>query len=91
MSVISTKSIAQAAVLIAAGQTATGGAIFSQSLPLMEGVLKAMFASKLKTALVLAVLPSLMVLGGGIATYRTLAAGQVGADATGTACRNQVR
>jgi RNA polymerase sigma factor (sigma-70 family) len=84
MSAIGIKSTAQAAVLIAAGQSATGEAIFSQSLVLMEGVLKAMVASKLRTAMVLALVPLFMILGGGVATYRTLASGRAPDDAAGS-------
>jgi RNA polymerase sigma factor (sigma-70 family) len=71
----------KAATLLAAGQTAATGAMSAQVAALTEGVVRAMFLSKLKiigAAVLLA--GTVVALGGGLATYQ-LTAGQGSADA----------
>jgi hypothetical protein len=64
----------KAATMLAAGQTATG-ANSAQVAALTEGVVSAMFLSKLKLPVALLVIASLFAFGGGVAWYEA-AAGQ---------------
>jgi RNA polymerase sigma factor (sigma-70 family) len=75
-------AFARAASLIAAGQGASvsvGGLVSTKVVALTEGVLKAMFVTKLKTAALMVLSVAIIGSGIGMLTYRGLAAGQVAA------------
>jgi len=65
-------STIQAATLVAAGE-ATAVVVSTTALALTEGVLKAMFMTKLKTAALALMLVALIGTSGGIVTHRVLA------------------
>lgn len=74
-------STVKAASLIATGKAATAGLVPIKVAALIEGVQKAMFFTKLKTTAVVLLTVALAGTGGGLVTYRALAAGQQGDDA----------
>ena len=67
----------KAASLFAAGQAAAAGVISAEVAALTEGVLKAMFMTKLKTVMSVVMLLGTVAFGGGLLMQRT-AAGQPG-------------
>jgi RNA polymerase sigma factor (sigma-70 family) len=75
-------STAQAATLLAAGQATAEVLVSAKVAALTEGVLKAMFLTKLKTTAVVLLAVALAGTGAGVLTYRTLAAGQAGGGTT---------
>lgn len=68
------RSTMRAALLGAADQAAAAGVLTAQAAALTKGVLRAMWITQVKTAAV-ALLTATLIGGGGVATYRTLAAG----------------
>jgi RNA polymerase sigma factor (sigma-70 family) len=74
-------STVQAATRIAAGQAVAAGLVSTQVSALAEGVLQAMFLTKLRTVAGVLLALALAGTGTGILTYRTLAAGQPGGGA----------
>lgn len=81
-------SIAQAAAGVAAGQAA-GGLVSAKVAVLTEGVLKAMFLTKLKTIAVVLLAVALAGTGTGALTYHTLAAGQPDGETATPASQTQ--
>jgi len=69
-------STIKAAILLTAGQTAGAGMISTNAAALMQGVLKAMLLTKLKTALGLLVAVAFLGSGVGMLTLLPLSAGQ---------------
>jgi WD40 repeat protein len=63
--------------VFAAGRVAAAGVISAQVAALTEGVLKAMFVTRLKMAVAFVLLVGVL-LTGGVVTYRAVAAGQAG-------------
>jgi len=66
-------STAKAASLLAAGQTVAGSIVSAKVAALTEGVLKAMFLTKLKIATAVLLAVSIIVCGAGVFRYRALA------------------
>src|SRR5579884_3737996 len=71
-------SIAKAATLVAAGHAEATGLISTQVITLTEGVLRAMFMTKLKTAATILLAVALAGTGTGTLAYRSQASGQPG-------------
>src|SRR5439155_21300155 len=72
-------STAKAAALAAAGSAAATGLLSAQVAAMTEGVLRAMFLTKLKTAAVVLLAVALAGTGTGVLTYHSAAADQPGA------------
>lgn len=62
-------STIKAATLTAAGKTVAAGIISANAAALLEGVLKAMFLTKLKTVLTTVLMVGMIAFGGGLAAY----------------------
>ena len=67
------RSTVQGASLFVGGRAVVAGAVSLKAIPLAEGVLQAMFASKLKTAAVFAVGTTLMAVLAGVLTLHAFA------------------
>src|SRR5439155_11808529 len=73
-------STARAATLVAAGQATAAGLISTKVAAMTEGVLQAMFMTKLKTAAAILLAVALTGTGIGVVTYHTQAAEQPGTE-----------
>jgi RNA polymerase sigma factor (sigma-70 family) len=73
-------STIKAALSLVTGQSAAAGAISLKVAALMEGVLNAMFMTKLKFVAVVLLVTGLLAVGGGLITYQTATAQQNKAD-----------
>jgi RNA polymerase sigma factor (sigma-70 family) len=76
-------STIKAATLLAAGQAAAAGVISAKVAGLTEGVVKAMFLSKLKVTVAVVMVATMVPLGGGVVWYGA-AAGQGGGKGDAT-------